>query len=315
MVPTLIASFAGLTQEDAAGAPLDQAHAPFWVASHALTTLWSTSEPDSAPIGRVPVGSYFLVTGHGVEGRLPVSFSGNSSILAGDAWIDANAIGPTIEPLADWAQPDWPPRRLVVGQRGELLRGDPALPLVALTFDAGAGSGAIHELLDVLRGRQVPATFFIAGAFADRYPAIVARIAAEGHELANHSYSHPDFRKLTEADMRRELRLGTASIETAAGVWIASLWRPPFGGRDDRVLRVVQEEGFRSIYWTFASGDWLENATTERVRATVLREASSGAVVVHHVSPQATARAMPDIIDELRRRGYELVTVGEMIGP
>lgn len=288
---------------------------PLWVANHAATTLWSSPEPDAAPVGRVPVGSYFLVTGQGARDRLPVSFSGNSSILAGDGWVDANAIGPTIEPLADWTQPDWPARRLVLGQRGELLRGDPALPLVALTFDAGAGSGAIHELLDVLQARRVPATFFIAGAFADRYPAILARIAAEGHELANHSYSHPDFRKLADADMRRELRLGTASIETAAGTRIVPLWRPPFGGRDDRVLRVVEEEGFRSIYWTFDSGDWLENATTERVRTTVLREASAGAVVVHHVSPQATARAMPDIIDELRRRGYELVTVSEMIGP
>jgi peptidoglycan/xylan/chitin deacetylase (PgdA/CDA1 family) len=206
-------------------------------------------------------------------------------------------------------------RRLVLGQRGELVRGDPAYPLVALTFDAGAGDGAVRQLLNVLRDRGVKSTFFIAGAFAARYPDIVALIAEDGHELANHSYTHPDYRKLSESEMRSETRRGTAAIEAAAGVRIAPLWRPPFGGRDDRVLRVVEEEGFRSIYWTFDSGDWIEGTTTERVRSNVLRQAVAGAVVVHHVSPNATAQAMPDIIDELRRRGFELVTVSELIGP
>jgi peptidoglycan/xylan/chitin deacetylase (PgdA/CDA1 family) len=218
-------------------------------------------------------------------------------------------------PAPDWTEPEWPPRRLELGQRGEVVRGDPSLPLIALTFDAGAGDGAIRQLLNVLREREVRTTFFVAGAFAARYPDLVARVAADGHELANHSYSHPDFRKLSEAEMRSEIRRGTAAIEAAAGVRIAPLWRPPFGGRDDRVLRVVEEEGFRSIYWTFDSGDWLENATTDRVRSAVLSRAQAGAVVVHHVSPTATAEAMPGIIDELRRRGFELVTVSELIGP
>jgi peptidoglycan/xylan/chitin deacetylase (PgdA/CDA1 family) len=93
------------------------------------------------------------------------------------------------------------------------------------------------------------------------------------------------------------------------------LWRPPFGSRDSRILRIVEEEGFRSIYWTYDSGDWIAGATTDGIRNTVLNRAVAGAIVVHHVSPVETARAMPTIVDELRRRGYELVTVGEMIGP
>jgi peptidoglycan/xylan/chitin deacetylase (PgdA/CDA1 family) len=195
-----------------------------------------------------------------------------------------------------------------------VLRGDPEIAQIALTFDAGAGSGAVGQLLDVLRDQEVRATFFVAGAFADRYPHVLARIAAEGHELANHSYSHPDFRNLTDRQMRDELRRGTVAIETAAGVPITALWRPPFGGRDDRVLRVVDEEGFRSIYWTYDSGDWIEGATISRVQSNVLSRAANGAVVVHHVSPEATARAMPPVIDELRRRGYELVPVSELMG-
>lgn len=233
--------------------------------------------------------------------------------IAGSEEVGAPPAPPS-EPPAPEPCPPPEERRLQVAGRGEVVRGDPAVPVIALTFDAGAGSGAIHELLDVLRDRGVPSTFFVAGAFADRYPDIVARIAEEGHELANHSYTHPDFRTLSDQQMRVELRRGTQAIERAAGGPIAPLWRPPFGGRDDRVLRVVEEEGFRSIYWTFDSGDWIEGTTAARIINTDLRRAVNGAVVVHHVSPVATARAMPTTIDELRRQGYKLVTVSELMG-
>jgi peptidoglycan/xylan/chitin deacetylase (PgdA/CDA1 family) len=293
----------------------DVGQTPVWVATHTTTMLWDGPGADASSRGRLPVGSYFLVLGDAVTERLPVRYLGNGSTPAGEGWVDLTAIGPIPEPAADWTEPDWPPRRLVLGQRTEIVRGDPALPMIALTFDAGAGSGAASRLLDVLRDRGVRATFFVTGAFADRYEAIVRRIAAEGHEIANHSYNHPDFRTLSDDQMRVEIRRGTASVESAAGVRIAPLWRPPFGSRDDRVLRVVEQEGFRAIYWTFDSGDWLDNATTDRVRDADLRQAVPGAIVVHHVSPDATANAMPTIIDELRGRGYELVTVGELIGP
>lgn len=285
-----------------------------WVAAHRATHLWAGPDETAASQGYLPPGSYFRVVGPGTPERLPVRYPGSPSVSAGDGWVEVRDIGPIPPPEADWVEPEWPPRNLVLGQRGEILRGDPALPLVALTFDAGAGDGAVRALLDILRDRQVRATFFVAGAFAARYPDVVARIAADGHELANHSYSHPDFRRLSESEMRAEIRRGTAAVEAAAGARIAPLWRPPFGGRDERVLRVVQEEGFRSVYWTFDSGDWLPNATAARVRDTVLGRVAPGAVVVHHVAPEATAQAMPEIIDELRRRGYELVTVSQLIG-
>jgi len=286
-----------------------------WVAAHAVTTLWDGPEEDARAIGRLPVGSYFQLAGHGVGGRLPLMYLGNRTVPAGEGWVRAADLGPTSAPGADWTEPDFPPRRLVVGERAELIRGDPSLPMIALTFDAGAGVGSTAQLLDVLRDRGVRATFFIAGAYADRYPGVVERMATDGHELANHSYAHPDFRNLSEAQMRSEIRRGTNAIETAAGTRIAPLWRPPFGSRNGQILRVVAEEGFRSIFWTYDSGDWIEGATANGIRNTDLTRAVPGAVVVHHVSPLATAQAMPGIVDELRRRGYELVTVSELIGP
>ena len=311
-----IAAAAPLRQDEPEPpAPPPPETAVVWVANHTQTILWDSPGETAAALGRLPVGSYFRVTGEGVGGRLPVAYFGNRTVPPGEGWVAAADLGPIPAPGADWTEPDFPPRRLVVGERGELIRGDPSLPLIALTFDAGADVGATPQLLDALRDRGVRATFFIAGAYADRYPGMIARMADEGHELANHSYSHPDFRNLSEAQMRTEIRRGTASIETAAGTRIAPLWRPPFGSRNSQILRLVEEEGFRSIYWTFDSGDWIEGATTAGITNTVLTRAVPGAVVVHHVAPVATARAVPTIVDELRRRGYELVTVGELIGP
>ena len=296
-------------------APPAQEPAVVWVANHAQTTLLDGAGEDAQAIGRLPVGSYFQLTGNGVGARLPVMYFGNRTVPATQGWVAAADVGPIPEPGADWTEPDFPPRRLVVAERDELLRGDPSLPLIALTFDAGADVGSTVQLLDVLREKGVRSTFFIAGAYADRYPGVIARMAEDGHELANHSYSHPDFRNLSEAQMRTEIRRGTASIETAAGTRVVPLWRPPFGSRNSQILRVVAEEGFRSVYWTFDSGDWIEGATVTGITNTDLNRAVPGAVVVHHVAPAATARAMPTIIDELRRRGYQLVTVSELIGP
>jgi len=311
-----VAAAAALSQgEPAVAAPAPQEPEEVWVANHAQTTFWDGPGEDAQAIGRLPPGSYFRVRGNGVAGRLPVAYFGNRLVAAGEGWIAAADLGPIPGPGADWSEPDFPPRRLQVGERGELIRGDPALPLIALTFDAGADVGATPQLLDVLRDESVHATFFIAGAYADRYPGVIARMADEGHELANHSYSHPDFRNLSEAQMRTEIRRGTAAIETAAGARIVPLWRPPFGSRNSQILRVVEEEGFRSVFWTFDSGDWIVGATVAGITNTDLSRAVPGAVVVHHVAPVATARAMPTIIDELRRRGYELVRVSELIGP
>ena len=286
-----------------------------WVAMHVDSAIWNGSESDATRIARLPVGSYFLVLGDSVGGRIPVHYWGSTTTRATDGWVDAAAIGPIPAPGADWVQPIFPPRRVINDLGNELYRGDPSLPLVALTFDAGADRGASLQLLEVLRDKGVRATFFVTGQFADRYPDIMRVIAMDGHELANHSYTHSDFRKLSEGQMRSEIRLATASIESTSGVRIAPLWRAPFGSRTARILEIVEEEGLRPIYWTLDSGDWLPNATTDRVLSTVLGRTVSGSIVVHHVQPRATAEAMPRIIDELRGRGLELVTVSDLIGP
>jgi peptidoglycan/xylan/chitin deacetylase (PgdA/CDA1 family) len=286
-----------------------------WVATHMDTSLWDGSGRDASRITRLPVGSYFNVTGDAVGERLPVHYPGSPTIRGADGWVDIAAVGAIPPPAADWVEPSFPPRRIVTDLRTEVARGDPSLPLIALTFDAGADRGASVQLLDVLQSKNVRATFFVTGQFADRYPDIIQRIAADGHELANHSYTHPDFAHLSEAQMRSEIRRATESIETTSGMKVAPLWRAPFGSRNARILEIVEEEGFRPIYWTFDSGDWIDGATTQGVLSTDLRLAVNGAIVVHHVQPRPTAEAMPTVIDTLRERGYELVTVSELLGP
>lgn len=316
-VPVQRESAVPLWTADSAQVDQDPAAEPtiIWLATHMDTSLWDGPSADATRIARLPIGSYFSVIGDAVGERMPVRYAGNSTVIATEGWVDLAAVGPIPPPAADWVEPTFPPRNIVTDLRSEVARGDPSLPLIALTFDAGADRGASVQLLDVLHDKGVRATFFVTGQFADRYPDIMQRIAADGHEIANHSYTHPDFARLSEDQMRSEIRRATESIEATSGMKIVPLWRAPFGSRNARILQIVEEEGLRPIYWTFDSGDWIEGATTERVLSADLRLAVNGAIVVHHVQPRATAEAMPTIIDTLRERGFELVTVSELLGP
>ena len=159
-------------------------------------------------------------------------------------------------------------------------------------------------------------TFFLTGDTVRRpeAPDLLLRMVAEGHELANHSDRHPRFTELTDEEMAQELaRLEEAVVELT-GQSTKPYFRPPFGNRDARVLQVVQENGYVSIYWTYQVWDWTGDRTADEIYQYSVDGACNGAIVVMHVGAQETADALPAIIDELRARGYRLVTLGELLG-
>lgn len=196
----------------------------------------------------------------------------------------------------------------------EITSGDPNGDLVALTFDAGSVDGPAESILDTLRERGLRLTFFLTGQWVESYPALARRVAEDGHELANHSYYHPDLTGLSNAQVRWELDYTDGIIQSKLGRTSRPWFRPPFGARNQRVLDLARELGFRSIYWTLDSGDWRANATGAGVLTRVLKSAGPGDIVVHHVAADATAQALPGIIDGLQSRGLRIVTVSELLG-
>ncbi|WP_406065499.1 polysaccharide deacetylase family protein [Streptomyces sp. NBC_01077] len=184
---------------------------------------------------------------------------------------------------------------------------------IALTFDAGPGKDT-PRLLDILKEKQVPATFFLLGSkHVDRYPQVVKRIADEGHEVANHTWTHRILTDLDEADVRDELSRTQDAVEKITGRK-PTLMRPPQGRTDETVSEVSRELGLAQILWSITAKDY---STTDSalIRQRVLEQAHGDGIILLHDIYDGTVPAVPSIIDELKRRGFTFVTVPELLAP
>jgi len=191
----------------------------------------------------------------------------------------------------------------------ELVSGNPARQAMALTFDAGAGAGPTPRLLDVLRQKQVHSTFFLTGLWARQNPMLVQQIVEDGHEVANHTWDHRDLARLSSAVVADEIGRAEDLLSGMTGHPARPLFRFPYGSRNPRLLDQVAALGYRSIYWTADSLDWMDEATVQSITTRVLTGARNGGVVLMHVGATYTPSALPPIIDTLPARGYSLETV------
>jgi peptidoglycan-N-acetylmuramic acid deacetylase len=209
----------------------------------------------------------------------------------------------------------WPAEAQDVEDYSEVVHGDPSTGIVALTFDAGTeGGGAAAEVLELLRDRGLHVTFFLSGQWVDHNSELAQQIVADGHEVANHSYDHPDLTHLSDAQIVWELDYTDQVVSDYMSTHTRPYFRAPYGARNSRVLDVAAASGFRSIYWTIDSGDWLPRATPGGVADRILRYAQPGDIVVEHVGSEATAGALPVVLDDFEERGLKVGTVSEVLG-
>jgi peptidoglycan/xylan/chitin deacetylase (PgdA/CDA1 family) len=145
----------------------------------------------------------------------------------------------------------------------EIERGNTSKRRVALTFDAGASGVPLPKILAALCQAGIRSTFFLTGAWVQENPEGAKAIVADGHEIANHSTTHPDFTTLSDAEIVQELQTTEDIIQKAVGRSSRPYFRPPFGARDKRVLAAAWSVGYRGVYWTIDSGDWREDATAD----------------------------------------------------
>ncbi len=196
-------------------------------------------------------------------------------------------------------------------------------PVVALTFDGGASDAGVASILGTLASRGVPATFFVTGDFARRYPDRVAAIAAAGHRLGNHSDTHAHYPALLNVEITADLARAEGAIAAAAGEGAKPLFRFPYGDRTSADIRAVNAAGYVPVRWTVDTLGW---AGTERgisadvVVQRVLDTLTPGQIVLMHVGANPDdgttfdADALPRVIDELRARGYTFVTLDALLG-
>jgi peptidoglycan/xylan/chitin deacetylase (PgdA/CDA1 family) len=185
--------------------------------------------------------------------------------------------------------------------------------LIALTFDDGPYPVFTPMLLDVLRDAHVPATFFLIGKDAQEWPEITHRIEAEGNEIGDHTYSHPNLDQETDATVRTEILEGRDVLwNLSHDPAVRTLFRPPHGRYTERTLQVAQSLGYSTVLWTDDGGDW-RSLSAGQIERHLLLHATAPEIVLLHSGKLATIEAMPMVIEHFERAGYQFVTVSELL--
>jgi peptidoglycan/xylan/chitin deacetylase (PgdA/CDA1 family) len=185
-------------------------------------------------------------------------------------------------------------------------------PYIAMTFDDGPSPETTPRLLDILKQRNIKATFFMIGQNAERNPAIVKRILAEGHEIGNHSWTHPQLSKLPDDRVTEEINKTQSAIKDASG-YTPVLMRPPYGAITARQKEWIEKQFSLSvIIWSVDPFDWKRPGASV-IEQRILAGARPGAIVLSHDIHKQTVDAMPATLDALAAKGFKFVTVSQLI--
>ncbi|NIK69156.1 MULTISPECIES: polysaccharide deacetylase family protein [unclassified Paenibacillus] len=202
-------------------------------------------------------------------------------------------------------------------KRGEIIWEVPGEnKRIALTFDDGPYPDTTEPILDLLKEYHAKATFFVVGNRVESFPETIKREIAEGHEVANHTFNHYFLQKKTYQTVQNEIMKTEQALEKVTGKK-PSLFRPPGGFYNDQMLAIAKKNGYTTVLWSWHqdTNDW-RSPGVQRIVNKVLNNARNGDIILlHDYVPRSvqTVEALKIILPELQRRGYEMVTVSDLI--
>lgn len=183
--------------------------------------------------------------------------------------------------------------------------------VLSISFDAAWGRANTEGILDILDQYDVKTTFFLVGFWAEEHPDLVQELVSRGHEIGNHSATHPHMSQLNAAQIREELRRTSDLVESITGT-PTTLFRPPYGEYDDEVVRVSREEGYECVQWNVDSLDW-KNLGTENMVRQCTRSVNPGDIVLFHNDSKYILEALPQILEYYRQEGYRIIPVSQLL--
>jgi peptidoglycan-N-acetylmuramic acid deacetylase len=186
--------------------------------------------------------------------------------------------------------------------------------VVYLTFDAGYENGNVARVLDAMREQSVTGAFFILGHLAESEPALVRRMADEGHLVCNHTYSHKDMTACDAHALADELGRLEAACRTSADVTVAKYFRPPEGKFSVEMLDAASALGYKTVFWSFAYADWdnKNQPSADAAKKKILDNVHNGAVILLHPTSKTNADILQDVIRTLKSEGYRFGTLDEL---
>lgn len=191
-----------------------------------------------------------------------------------------------------------------------IYRGNPNVKKIAFTCNVYWGNEYIPTLLGILRENEVKITFFIGGSWAKKFPQILKDIYYEGHEIGNHGYNHKNHKDLSLEENKKEIMEAEQIIEEIIGIK-TRLFAPPYGEFNNETIKAAEELNYQIIMWSIDTIDW-KKPGSDYIINKVLKKAHNGAIVLIHPT-QDTVEALPTILEELKRAGYKLTTVTDII--
>ena len=185
--------------------------------------------------------------------------------------------------------------------------------VLAVSFDAAWGGTQTPALLDILDEFGVKTTFFLVGIWVERFPELVQEMVSRGHEIGNHSTTHPQMSRLMDDKIREELRVTSDRVEQLTGRR-PTLFRPPYGDYNDRVVTVSRAEGYECVQWNVDSLDWKNRGVQDLVRQAT-KDNKPGDIVLFHNDSKYIVDALPAVLKAYQDAGFRIVPVSEILLP
>ena len=183
---------------------------------------------------------------------------------------------------------------------------------IALTFDCGSGASDIPQIMEILKKADVKATFFVLGIWAEQNPEALKLIYENGHEIANHSYSHKAPSKLTKEQMEVEIDKCNDAIEKIIGIR-PTIYRAPSADYNNLLIKTATEKGMYTVQWNVDSIDWQKQQSREKIINRITGKTKSGSILLFHNETQHTVSVLPEILDHLKSEGYKFQIISNLI--
>lgn len=184
---------------------------------------------------------------------------------------------------------------------------------ISISFDAAWGAEDFNQIMEILDKHNVKTTFFMTGEWVEKYPECVKTLVEKGHDLGNHSASHPDMTTLSKEAQRDQILQVHDAVKELTG-YEMELFRPPYGAYNNDVIRTCYENGYYPIQWSVDSLDWQDLSATEIINKVCNHKAlDNGAIILCHNGAKHTAEALDEMLTNLKNQGYKIVPISELI--
>lgn len=182
---------------------------------------------------------------------------------------------------------------------------------IALTFDISYNERNIDEILDILDKYNVKATFFVVGKWIDKNEEVVKKIHKNGHEIGNHSYSHTDFNKISEEEIKKELETTSKKIKNITGEDV-KIFRPPYGELNENGVKTCELLGYKVVNWDVDSMDW-KNIKSVYIVDRVAQNVTLGSIVLFHGDANNVGEYLENIIKYFQKNGYKMLKISDLL--